>query len=427
MPRARFASYEDAYDFLIGIVPKTSHDAFRGGSGLERIARFLSRLGDPQDKHTAIHIAGTSGKGTVSMMLTHTLMAHGFRVGTLMSPHAYDLRERIQIQGKNITKEDFLALVNSLSGPYEQYASEGEQLTYFELLIAMSYVYFAQNSLDYVVVETGMGGLLDATNTIQRRDKLAVITQIGLDHTEILGDTLKAIAAQKAGIITGDEAVVLYDKAVHDVFVERASLQHASLHCASGDSAPPDITQDLPRLNVQLIGAHQKQNFGVTYSALQILGQRDGWSVDSAKVRSGLSGVHLPGRMETVKIGEKLCVFDGAHNEQKLTAVTEALRERFPDATFGVVFASSRAATVPVLIQILKRFSPEIIGTKYHNETLDMLRPAADLSGVSGVHALESASQIADYIRVSSTSHWLITGSFYILAEVRQALERSSE
>ena len=194
---------------------------------LGRVRKLLRSLGDPQDAFRAVHVAGTAGKGSVTAFVASILTVHGFKVGAYLSPHAYSVLERFQLDGQPVAAEVAarqLADIAPLVATMDAYG--GAQPSFFEVTTALAFQIFAAASVDYAVIETGLGGLLDATNTISRSDKIAVLTTIGLDHTDVLGRTLEEIAMQKAGILPRDgRALAVQDGAAEVVDVIAAEAR----------------------------------------------------------------------------------------------------------------------------------------------------------------------------------------------------------
>jgi dihydrofolate synthase/folylpolyglutamate synthase len=188
---------EDLYKLTLSQRP-----IIRKNYNLLRIRRLLNELGNPQNKIQVIHIAGTSGKGSTSTILSTILTSQGFKTGLFISPHMISLNERIQINNLNISDEDFINVYEKVKTIIIKINKKEEQeVTFFEALTAMAFYHFAEQKVDYAVIETGLGGIVDPTNIVEDKDKIAIITKIGFDHTDILGKTLTLIAKQKAGII----------------------------------------------------------------------------------------------------------------------------------------------------------------------------------------------------------------------------------
>ncbi len=290
--------------------------AQNAGAGLPAFARLLVRLGSPQSKYKIIHVAGTNGKGTVCTLLAHVLTCAGFQTGLFVSPHLIRPTERIQLNGVQISEEDFTTAVQTVL------AQEEEPLNFFEILTAAAFVYFAQKNAQYVVLETGLGGQKDPTNICT--PVLAMITSVGLDHTHLLGSTLAQIAAEKAGIIKPGVPVLCADTAPEAarVLEQTAITRQAPLTWVKEGFPFYDYaydfvngftvlhTADRQEWNLHLLGGKQTQNACLVYHAARQLG------VAEPAIKNAFETVNLPGRFECMLHGHTTFILDGAHNPQ---------------------------------------------------------------------------------------------------------------
>ncbi len=287
--------------------------------GLGRMRAFLAKLGDPQESFKSIHVAGTNGKGSTCYMLESTLRANGYKTGLYTSPHLFDVCERIRVAGKDIGHGDFARLGSRLR---EVQGHDG--LTYFEFLTAMAFVYFKEQKVDLVILETGLGGRLDATNVI-KRPQLSIVTTIGYDHTDWLGKTLEKIAGEKAGIFKkGCPALIgRMPQTAKKVFIEHAR----SIGCPLLILRPmtyghgPQNDSNLVSLN----GKHQIDNAHLVFDALTVL-QQQGFKMNRKATRTGFKNAESPGRWDIRMIDGKPWVFDVAHNPQAVAAFMSTLK-----------------------------------------------------------------------------------------------------
>ena len=303
--------------------------------GLERERALLARLGNPQDELKFVHIAGTNGKGSTAAMLASILARAGYRTGLYTSPYILRFNERMQVNGEQISDDDLCALaelIRPLAESLPEHPSE------FELITAMGFEYFRRQRCDIVVCEVGMGGDWDATNVI-RTTECAVVTNIGLDHTQILGDTVEEIARTKAGIVKPGRPCVLYRQrpSVEAVFAEVCAekgaplvkADFAGLHPVSdGLEGQVFDWNELRGLRLPLLGAHQLRNAAAALTAVRVLRGR-GWAIPDAAVREGLAGVDWPGRFQLL-CKRPLFIADGGHNPQCLEALEAALDAYLP-------------------------------------------------------------------------------------------------
>ncbi len=306
--------------------------------GLQNIEELLQRLGNPQERLTVIHLAGTNGKGSATAMLSAILQAAGFRVGAYTSPHLIRYNERFQINGTPISDEDFAAVATQVAGVCAQMTAEGlPQPTVFEVLTAMAFVYFEQQAVEYVLLEVGMGGRFDATNVV-KNPLLCLILSIGMDHMEYLGNTLEQIAAEKAGIVKPHRPVVLYHQSetVYRV-IEAVCRQNKAplyynptqtIHVLSADLSGSRFTLTTPNgvwenVELALPGAYQLENCATVLLACRAL-QEAGVPLPEAAIRTGLKTVRWPGRMEVVAQNPTL-ILDGAHNIDGIAMLARSL------------------------------------------------------------------------------------------------------
>lgn len=304
--------------------------------GLERTRELLRRVGDPQKRLKFVHVAGTNGKGSTVAMTASVLQAAGYRVGMFTSPYLYRFNERMQVNGVQITDEELGEIVEELRPAAE--AME-EHPTEFELVTAIGFVFFLKKACDIVVLEVGMGGALDSTNVIDVPE-VAVITNVGLDHTEYLGDTPEKIAETKAGIFKEGGRAVVYrgTPGVEAVFERICAERKVSLRKADFESLR-SLTHSLEgqtfdcgarkALFLPLLGDHQLHNAAVVLSVIDTLTGR-GWKISEQNVRDGLRNVSWPGRFDILR-RKPLFIVDGGHNPQCIEALTVNVRDYLAD------------------------------------------------------------------------------------------------
>lgn len=301
--------------------------------GLERVRALLERLGEPQRELKFVHVAGTNGKGSASALMAAALTAAGYKTGLYTSPHLLRFNERMRLDGEEIGDGELAELIGGLA---EAALGLEEPCTEFELVTAAALLWFARRRADIVVLETGMGGRLDATNVIPRPE-CAVIMNIGLDHTAVLGDTVEAIASEKAGIFKGGAAVSYYpEPGVAAVLRAAAARTGTELRFADFSLIEP-LGSSLEGQNfrfaggeysIRLLGRHQLRNAATALTALAALRER-GWVLPEEAVRRGFAGAAWPARFELVS-RSPLFVVDGGHNPQCVRATAGAIREYMP-------------------------------------------------------------------------------------------------
>ncbi|MBT9171762.1 MAG: Folylpolyglutamate synthase [Syntrophomonadaceae bacterium] len=316
------------------------HSLYRFGSkpGLERIADLLKRLGDPHQLLRSAHITGTNGKGSTAAFLAALLSAHGLRVGLYTSPYLESFTNRMAVDGRDVAEDELVDLVKKVRPHVAEIADSAfGQPTEFEVITAMAFDYFAACLPDWVVVEVGLGGRLDATNVIM--PEVAVITNIGLEHTQVLGDTVEQIAFEKAGIIKqGVPVVTAADKPEALAVLEKTARKRGSRLLAVGrevqiESAGTTLDgqifnyqspwRELKGLSIGLLGRHQLVNAASALAALECL---PSVPISEAAVRRGLAAARWPGRLE-IYSRNPLVLVDGAHNVDGALALRRALTE----------------------------------------------------------------------------------------------------
>ncbi|MDR1131946.1 MAG: bifunctional folylpolyglutamate synthase/dihydrofolate synthase [Oscillospiraceae bacterium] len=321
--------------------------AWRGSKpGLARTRALLAEMGDPQKRLRFIHVAGTNGKGSVSAMLASILQSAGFRTGLYTSPYLTSFNERMRVNGEPISGGELAELTAAIAPCARALA---DRPTEFELVTALAFSYFERQGCDAVVLETGLGGRLDSTNVIEA-PVCSVITNIGLDHTRELGDTVEKIAAEKAGIIKRDRPAVIYDlpEAVTAVLAARCRAAGSRLIRADFSKVRP-VSDSLEgqvfsyggaaALRLPLLGAHQLKNAALAIETVKVL-RENGFDISSEAVRRGFAHTVWPARFELIS-RKPWFVVDGGHNPQCAETVAENLLHYFPDqkriSLFGVL------------------------------------------------------------------------------------------
>ena len=300
--------------------------------GLSRTRELLGKMGNPEKKLRFVHVAGTNGKGSTAAMLASILRQAGFVTGLYTSPYIIQFHERMQVDGEMISDDELCAITEYIRPLAE---SMTESPTEFELVTCIAMEYFVRRGCQIVVMEVGMGGELDSTNVIESPE-VSVICNIGLDHTEVLGDTLEKIAAAKAGIIKPGCPAVIYRAApsVEAVFEEKCRATGSELYKADFDAIhllKHDLTGQVfdygrfTALRLPLLGAHQLRNAAVVLTAADVLKAR-GWTISDANIREGLATVRWPGRFELLR-KDPLFIVDGGHNPQCIEALGQNIRQ----------------------------------------------------------------------------------------------------
>jgi dihydrofolate synthase/folylpolyglutamate synthase len=383
---------------------------------IEHMWQFMDYLGNPQNTPEVIHVAGTSGKTSTAYYAAALLRQAGKRVGLLVSPHIESLNERVQINLEPLPEAPFC---HELTQFLELVERSGVLLSYAEVLYAFAYWEFARSRVDYIVVEVGLGGLLDATNVIDRSGKICIITDIGLDHTEVLGSTLQEITRHKAGIIQLHNTVFCHQQgaAIMETIRTVCQQKQADLHISTHTETIPDLP------------LFQQRNFTLALQAVQfaLLRESSAEMLDEVQQQAA-AHVHIPARMETFRIGDKTIILDGAHNPQKFGALRAALQDQFPGQPIAVLAAlvAGRGRDVHELVAAVVPFASHLIATSLPpSKAAHTGRKPEDIIEACTQEGLESVEAIADRTVAFETllarpeAVLVVTGSFYLLETIR--------
>lgn len=395
---------------------------------LERITALLRRLGDPHRRLRSVHVGGTSGKGSTTALAEAVLRAHGLRTGLHQSPHIQALNERHRLDGRPAPTSLLCAAWPAVEDAIRAAADDTPFgiASYFEAQVALSLHLFAAQAVDAAVVEVGLGGSLDATNVLCA--EVAVLTNVGLDHTELLGDTPLKIATDKAGIIKPGQQVfsAATQPEVRDHLRQRCAQHGATLHLfGEGLSVTRHHTdrfdvhlpgQDLTGLRVSMPGAFQAVNAALALGAARAFLGRD---LDEDATRAALAGVSLPGRAEVVQ-RRPLVILDGAHNPDKIRGSAETVADH-PGRTVAVV-ALKKGKDAADILPVIAAHADEVIVTQFKPKGLWRSVPPEDLLPLlPGARAIDDPDEaVAAALDAAGPDDvvW-VTGSLYLIGDVR--------
>ncbi|MDE2861659.1 MAG: bifunctional folylpolyglutamate synthase/dihydrofolate synthase [Chloroflexota bacterium] len=432
--------YAEAIERIMGMVDYERPATIPGGRArydLERIGALLERLSSPHLGVPTVHVAGTKGKGSTTAMVASILDAAGFSTGLFTSPHLHTFRERIRVGGRPIPEDEFAGLVETLWPAVEEMRRAGHgRVTVFELLTAMAFRCFRERGVDAQVIEVGLGGRLDSTNVVQ--PMACGITALGLDHTEVLGDTLAEIAMEKAGIIKSGVPVVCSPQRPEALEVVRKACeaQECSLIMAGEDvrwspeSATLDgqvFTLETPRrtyrLAIPLLGEHQMENAAVAVGLVEALAE-GGIDVGREAIEEGLRRVEWSCRLEVLR-REPLVIADGAHNPHSAARLAEAMRSLVPGRRLTLVVGVSRNKDVDGVAYELSRLSPaEVLATRSrHPRSAEpaLLAREFERYGALSRTAASVADAVDEAVALASEGDViLVTGSLFVAAEARE-------
>lgn len=433
-------NYNKAIDYLYGL------QKYGIKLGLDNTIRLLSLLRNPQESFKAIHVAGTNGKGSTSVMIASVLRAAGFRTGLFTSPHLVSFTERIKVDDEEIKEAEVIELTDEIKEIINSSQCSEFNPTFFEFVTAMAFLYFRRKGIEWAVIETGMGGRLDATNILL--PEVSVITNISLDHKEFLGQTLKEVAAEKAGIIKHGIPVVSssQDTGAMDVIKDKVSSEGIVLHEYGRDfvsllrgSDIRGITFDykgknsLDGLYVPLCGMHQMENASAAIKAIELIMERE--SIYPESIRQGLANTEWHGRLELIrKPGKKYDILiDGAHNPSAAGRLSEALKSYFAPQYNRIIliFGIMSDKDIKGIMEPLLPIASEIIVTAPdygRSASPEKLAETARSLGFKPVvvnsvkDALDTAVRRAENSSVADSHLIVITGSFYTIGEAKTIL-----
>ncbi|OGX34527.1 MAG: hypothetical protein A3C36_07495 [Omnitrophica WOR_2 bacterium RIFCSPHIGHO2_02_FULL_52_10] len=420
------------YEHKPSLIPRT---AFK----LDRMRRLLADLGNPQKGLKIIHVAGTKGKGSVCAMTASILKHAGYQVGLYTSPHINTYRERIRILSKTasgqgtemfqdmLSEQEICALLEETGPAIERVRGDPkfERISFFEMYTALAFYYYCKKGTDFVVLETGMGGRLDATNVSE--SLIAVIMPVSLEHTHILGNTVGEIAKEKAGIIKSRSQKVILAPQTEEaeaVLTERCRQYGIKPLRVNDEHKLENVRIDAHRqhfdlvtmrggyrqLSLRLMGVHQRQNASVAVATIEYL--RDmGYIVSPAAIHEGLHNAFWPCRFEVMG-AEPLTILDGAHNGDSARVLAQAVREVYKGRKVILVFGVSEDKNETLILQELEGLAAQVIFVRADHPRAKPLPNAVSIS-----RALETARQ-----RAGRDGIILVTGSIFVASEARREL-----
>jgi dihydrofolate synthase/folylpolyglutamate synthase len=409
---------------------------------LERISRLLAKLGNPHRRLKVVHVAGSKGKGSTAALIASILTHAGYKIGLFTQPHLITPRERCRINSRLISEEEFAGYVGRLKPSIEAVAESESigQVSFFEIYTALAFTYFADNAVDFAVVEVGLGGRLDATNVVD--PLVSVITPISLEHTAILGDTHEAIAKEKAEIIKPSRPVILAPQLseAQAVFETVAADRDApmdevgcDIHLKRKDWSLNGQAFDLttqsafyPDLFLPLLGEHQAINAATAIACIERIRQ-EGYKVPRTSIYGGLKAVRWAGRMQVV--GQSpVILLDGAHSPTSAEALCKAIREVFRYRRLILVVGLMRDKDLQAIGQVLCPFADEIIATQaFDNPRVTPAEEIAQAWSETGtiLHVCPSVREAIPLAQSIATTSDLIcvAGSIYIVGEAMKVLD----
>ena len=397
-------------------------------SGLGRMQRAVDLLGNPEKTYPIIHVTGTNGKGSTIAFMRELFVAHGKKVGTFTSPHIISINDRICINGQPIADEDFIRTANQVKEMEKTLLETHDQLSFFELLTLIALLYFKEQDVDLVLLEVGIGGLLDTTNVVT--GEIAVITSIGLDHQETLGDSLEEIAEQKAGIFKAGKKAVIAKLAPEAELVcqKRAKELDVDFYQAGQDFTLKagnfsSRLASFSRLEIGLEGTYQQENASLALQTFLLFMASREEGVEEELVRQALQETHWAGRLERIR---PQIYLDGAHNLPALTRLVEFIQGKIQQGyqvriLFGALKRKDYQGMLGYLSDQLPQVELKVTGFDYQG--------SLDEKDVAGYDLIPSYGDfISEFEEKANDQDLLfVTGSLYFISEVRASLVGSDE
>ena len=408
---------------------------------LRRMERLLARLGNPQNAAKSVHIAGTKGKGSTAAMLASVLKQSGYRTGLYTSPHLLSIRERIQINGRQISEDEFARLTVRIKPEVEAVNASGNlgELTTYEILTALALLCFQDSGVGYQVLETGLGGRLDATNVVQ--PEVCVTTSISYDHMDVLGSTLAEIAMEKAGIIKPGSIVVTAPQAPETMKVlEDVCRQQKVKLVRVGEDViwrqksirPEKQSFRLKGLmgeydiEVPLLGEHQLENAATAVAAAEALAGR-GAVITARAIINGIASVSWPGRLQVLR-KKPWVIVDGAHNGDSVRRLVAALRQYFKFEKAFVIFGASSDKNIAAMAEELKTFPDRVIVTSSRHPravAVELLTEKFSRENIIPEISENVASAVEKALSLAGSGDLVCaTGSLFLVAEVMEYMQR---
>ena len=403
-----------------------SLDRFGSVPGLERISELLELLGNPQEKLKFIHVAGTNGKGSVTMYCASVLKKAGYKVGAYISPFVVDFRERIQLCGEYISEADLCDVIEEIMPHYEDMKSRGLQITEFELITAAAFLYFSKKDCDVVCLEVGLGGRFDATNVISS-PIVSVIVSISFDHVNILGDSLEKIAFEKCGIIKPTRPVVSYpeqDEDVLAVIMEQCAIKGcrlfvpslASVEVISDELFDTKFRYGSFGFSPRLLGSHQIKNAITAVQAIEVV-RSSGFGITDEDIEEGINSTVFPARMEILS-KEPLVIVDGAHNLSGAQTLADSLK-RLPEKP-TIVMGMLADKDFESVVELIAPLGSEFVAVTPNNpRKLDCKELCRVAERFSKATYFEDYSAAIDYA-IEKGRAVVICGSLYLASDMRK-------
>ena len=394
---------------------------------LETMQMFMKYLGNPQNKLKVVHVAGTSGKTSTSYYIAAMLHAAGFKTGLTVSPYVEEINERVQINGEPLAEEYFCEYLDEFLNLLKGF---NRTPSYFELLVGFAYWVFAKMGVEYAVIEVGLGGMRDSTNVVDRQDKVCVITDIGFDHTNILGNTLAEIASQKAGIVLPGNDVYMFSQPaeVMNTVKDYCKHQKAKLHVLEQTNSYTFL-KNLPLF--------QQRNWQLAYNVVGAILEAESKKPLSTQQKIATANIQIPGRMDVLKVDGKTVILDGSHNAQKIGALVRSIKNAYPRRKVATLLSlgHNKTAILDEVLAPLSDTSSKIVVTKFsfgQDEFRLPIDPQIIVDSLDGAGykygSIEPDPVRAFYKLLGGEDEIiLVTGSFFLLNNIRPLVSHAQQ
>lgn len=394
---------------------------------LDRMKAFCSICDNPQVGIKYIHVGGTNGKGSVVSFLKNILLKQGFHVGAYISPYVVCFNERISFDGKYISDEEILYFGNLIISKQEDFNRANlPQPTFFEFVTLMAFLYFkSKKDLDYVILEVGLGGLLDCTNIIT--PLVSIISNVSYDHMNVLGDTLEEIASNKLGIVKENNYLVTLDnKELNKLFIEKCKEKNAKLilvkkedikNVSINDNLMTFTYKDY-HVKSKLLGLYQTENIAISIETIELLNRLKEFAISKETILSGISETFWPGRFQVVN-QKPLIVIDGAHNIDGITRLCETIKKIKEDRKVTIIFAVSKDKEKEVMIKKLSEIADSFYFSSFNYKRSDDPQLLMNLATFTNKMILDDLDEFINKIRSSNSDEiYVFCGSLYFVSEL---------
>lgn len=391
--------------------------------GLDRMKKLLKELGNPHEQLKFVHIAGTNGKGSITTMTANILQKAGYKVGKFTSPFVYSFGERICVNNEHITPEQMIDKLYYIQRLIRKEQLEDIRPTEFELLTIVAFMHFLEQKCDVVCLEVGLGGRLDSTNVINP-PLVSVITKIGIDHTDVLGDSIEKIAKEKCGIIKND-SVVSYPMQLEDAMkiLEKHNPVFPDiekLDIDSSDLSGSFITYKNKDYRISLVGEHQIYNAITVIETCNKLVEI-GYKITHKEIFYGLNNTKISGRMEILDRNPTI-IFDGSHNLDAIKALEEIIKAKFSNKKITIIMGMLKDKECKLCVQAISKYAENMIFVKVPNERTDDPKELEKHSKCDKNECYEQISHAINSAKSGKSDVIFICGSFYLAQEIKKFL-----